>query len=80
MLRNRVYLGELNNKAVSYAGEHPAIIDAELFAAVQVKLTANLNRRDLRKGKSGALLTGCIFDDRGKLHSSTASCRRASIC
>ncbi len=41
----------------------------ELFEAVQAKLAANLNRRDLRKGKSDALLTGCLFDDRGNLMS-----------
>lgn len=65
ILKNRMVLGELNHKGTSYRSEHPAIADAELFDAVQVKLAANLNRRDLRKGKSDALLTGCIFDDRG---------------
>ena len=69
MLKNRMVLGELNHRAVSYTGEHIAIIDAEVFAAVQEKLAANLNRRDLRKGRSDALLTGCIFDDRGILMS-----------
>ncbi len=69
MLKNRTYLGELNHRAVSYTGEHAAIIDAELFDAVQAKLAANLNRRDLCKGRSDALLTGCLFDDRGNLMS-----------
>ena len=69
MLKNRMVLGELNHRGVSYKSEHPAIVDAALFDAVQVKLLQNLNRRDLRKGKSDALLTGCLFDDRGNLMS-----------
>ncbi len=69
MLKNRMVLGELNHRGVSYKSEHPAIVDAALFDAVQVKLAQNLNRRDLRKGKSDALLTGCLFDDRGNLMS-----------
>ena len=28
ILRNRVYLGELNHKGASYPGEHAAIVDA----------------------------------------------------
>ncbi len=76
MLKNRMYLGELNHKAASYKGDHPAIVPDELFAAVQAKLAANLNRRDLRKGKSDALLTGCLFDDRGALMSPTHAAKK----
>jgi site-specific DNA recombinase len=65
ILRNRVYVGELNHKDASYPGEHAAIIDAALFDAVQQKLTANRNGARVRRGASGALLMGRIFDDRG---------------
>src|SRR5215217_1763361 len=43
ILRNRVYLGELNHKGASYPGEHAQIISPSLFDAVQEKLTANCN-------------------------------------
>ncbi len=76
MLKNRMLLGEINHRNQSYKGEHPAIVDADLFEAVQAKLAENLNRRDLRKGKSDALLTGCIFDDRGNLMSPTHAVKK----
>ena len=65
MLKNRMYVGEINHRGASYKSDHPAIVDLALFEAVQTKLTQNLNRRDLRKDASNALLTGCIFDDCG---------------
>jgi hypothetical protein len=71
-----MYLGELNHRGASYKGEHPAIVSTELFEAVQTKLAANLNRRDLRKGRSHALLTGCLFDDRGNLMSPTHAVKK----
>ncbi len=65
LLRNRVYLGEINHKGASYPGEHAPIITVELFQAVQAKLTANLNGHRIRRTASGALLLGRIYDDRG---------------
>src|SRR3954470_6124340 len=41
LLRNRVYLGELNHRCASYPGEHAPIITPTVFEAVQEKLTAN---------------------------------------
>ena len=76
MLKNRMYLGELNHKGVSHRAEHAAIIDADLFQAVQEKLASNLNRRDLRQGRSHALLAGCLFDDGGKLMSPTHAVKK----
>ena len=65
MLKNRMVLGEINHKGASYKSDHPAIVAVELFDAVQARLAQNLNRTDLRKGRTGALLTGRIVDDRG---------------
>ena len=65
VLKNRLYLGELNHKNKSYPGEHEAIIAQDLFDAVQKKLAENLNRRDTRRSSTEALLLGKIFDDRG---------------
>jgi site-specific DNA recombinase len=66
MLRNRIYVGEINHRGKSYPGEHAAIIDPRLFEAVQTKLTENRQgRRRLRRQSSNALLMGKLFDDRG---------------
>jgi hypothetical protein len=42
LLRNRVYLGDINHKGLSYPGAHEAIVDPTLFEAVQAKLIENL--------------------------------------
>ena len=65
MLRNRMYLGEINHRDKSYPGEHEPIIDGRLFEAVQAKLTENRQGRRLRRQSSNALLMGKLFDDRG---------------
>jgi site-specific DNA recombinase len=65
ILRNRVYLGEINHKERSYPGEHQPIIATELFDAVQRRLDDNLRGRRLRHQASNALLLRKLFDDRG---------------
>ena len=47
------------------AGEQPAIVDRDLFDAVQAKLTEQVNNHKASRTKSEALLLGRIFDDRG---------------
>jgi hypothetical protein len=65
LLRNRVYLGEINHKGQSHPGDHESIISRDLFAAVQTKLEANHHPKKLRLGGPGALLLGRLYDDRG---------------
>src|SRR3954469_19566514 len=65
LLRNRVYLGELNHKGASHPGQHEPIIAPSLYDAVQDKLTTNRNGCRMQRAASGALLLGRIFDDRG---------------
>ena len=64
MLRNRVYLGEINHKGKSFPGDHPPILDAATFDAVQGVLQGSAKPRGMT-GRSGALLLGRLFDDRG---------------
>ena len=65
ILKNRVYLGEINHRGKAYPGEHDAIIDRALFDKVQATLAANINGPRGRWQASGAILVGRIFDDRG---------------
>jgi site-specific DNA recombinase len=46
-------------------GEQPAIVDRQLFDAVQFKLTQQVNNHKIARTRSEALLAGLIFDDRG---------------
>jgi len=68
LLSNRLYLGEIVHKDQSYPGQHAAIVEADLFEAVQQRLARNAG--PARRGKVGlaplvpkALLSGRIFDD-----------------
>jgi site-specific DNA recombinase len=76
LLQNRVYLGEVVHKGVSYPGEHERIIDEELWSAVQARLLANRGVRRRSRLESGSLLTGLITDAGGNLMSPTYSAHR----
>ena len=77
LLSNRIYLGEIPHKGASYKGQHAAIVDAELFEAVQKKLLANGG--DKRRARAGlpprdrAPLAGLLFDDGGYLLTPTTT-------
>jgi len=67
MLRNRVYLGQIVHKDKVHPGLHPAIIEADLFAAVQLGLDANVVARAVpSKTTSASPLAGHIFDQFGE--------------
>ena len=65
LLRNRFYIGEVDFKGEILPGEQPAIVDRNLFDAVQAKLNEQVNNHKASRTKSEALLLGRIFDDRG---------------
>jgi site-specific DNA recombinase len=64
-LRNRFYIGEVVFKGEVFPGEQPAILDRDLFDAVQVKLNDQMNHHTAARAKSDSLLIGRIYDDRG---------------
>jgi site-specific DNA recombinase len=65
LLRNRFYIGEVKYKDEILPGEQPAIMDKELFDAVQQRLTHQWSHRNHAKTKSDHLLTGLLYDDAG---------------
>jgi site-specific DNA recombinase len=65
LLRNRFYIGEIHFKGAVLQGEQPAVLDRDLFEAVQVKLSEQATNHAATRMQSSALLTGRIFDDRG---------------
>jgi site-specific DNA recombinase len=66
------------HQGTAYPGEHSAIVDEELWNAVQAKLSGNLTKRRQARIESGALLGGLIFDDRGNRMSPTYTVRRGN--
>src|SRR5713226_6403467 len=66
MLQNRIYRGEIVHKDKHYPGEHDAIIDPQLWEAVQEKLAANaVERSSGGRAKNPSLLAGLLFDGEG---------------
>jgi site-specific DNA recombinase len=65
LLRNRFYIGEVKYKGEILPGEQSAIMDRQLFDAVQQKLTDQWSHRNHAKSKSEHLLTGLLYDDAG---------------
>jgi len=71
MLKNRFYVGEVAYRGEVHKGEHPAIVDREVFDRVQAMLAERTVARTLKRANSPHLLTGLIFDDRGNPMSPT---------
>lgn len=65
-LRNRFYIGEVAFKGEVFPGEQPAILDRDLFDAVQAKLEQQRTNHTAARHASDSLLMGRIFDDRGR--------------
>jgi site-specific DNA recombinase len=75
LLRNRFYVGEVMFKDEILPGGQPAILDRELFDAVQAKLNAQVRSHKERRFTGEAILAGRLFDDSGHLVRSIAKGR-----
>src|SRR6202051_1369323 len=67
LLSNPIYIGEIAHKGQLYSGQHPALIDADTWAAVRDQLAANA--RDHRRKAHAiepSLLAGVLVDARGE--------------
>ncbi len=67
LLQNRLYRGQIAYKGEVHQGQHDAIVEEDLFDAVQAKLEENRVRRSYGTPEGApALLTGLLFDARGQ--------------
>jgi site-specific DNA recombinase len=66
---NPIYIGQIAHKGIVHEGQHPAIVDRELWDKVQQSLEDNLAAKSQRRDRqsTNALLVGKLFDDRGNL-------------
>jgi len=66
ILSNPLYIGEIEHRGVRYPGQHPRLIDAATWDAVQAQLATNHHENRARTNvKSKSLLAGLIYDDAG---------------
>ncbi|WP_286293742.1 recombinase family protein [Aminobacter sp. SS-2016] len=76
LLSNPLYIGKVRHKGNVYDGEHEAIIDIELFQAVQRQLAIGAAvPRGSNPNADTHLLTGILFDDTGDRMAPTHSRR-----
>ena len=67
LLQNPIYRGEIGHQGKIYPGQHEAIVDAELWQLVQVKLAGNRHARALGEtADEPSLLAGLIVDGDGQ--------------
>jgi site-specific DNA recombinase len=66
ILSNPLYIGEIEHRGVRYPGQHPPLVDAATWDAVQAQLAANHHENRARtNAKSKSLLAGLIYDAAG---------------
>ncbi len=67
MLSNPIYAGRIRHKAKVYAGQHPAIIDPDVWDKVQIMLKqkAPYVRGQQAQANQSSLLIGKLFDETG---------------
>lgn len=73
LLKNRTYVGETTHAGKVYPGQQAAIIERQLFEAVQAKLAQSAVVRKHQILSSGSILTGQIYDDAGNRMTPTHS-------
>jgi site-specific DNA recombinase len=66
LLRNRIYLGQIEHQGQVHAGEHEAIVPHKLWQGVQAQLQANDRAHENRsRAAVPSLLVGLIYDEHG---------------
>lgn len=66
ILRNPIYAGKIRHKEKVYDGQHPAIVDAGLFEAVQEKIAFASDRpTNMKDPASRSLLVSRLWDGEG---------------
>jgi site-specific DNA recombinase len=74
ILQNRLYLGEIRHRAEHFPGQHQAILDRELFDAVQDLVGANRVMASRRRTRAATMaLRGKVFDASGEAMSPSFS-------
>jgi site-specific DNA recombinase len=66
---NPIYIGQIAHRGLVHEGQHPAVLDRELWDKVRQRLEDHLSTKTQRRERqsTNALLVGKLFDDRGNL-------------
>jgi DNA invertase Pin-like site-specific DNA recombinase len=75
ILSNPIYIGRIDHGGRSHRGNHPSIIEQELWDRVQEMLAGNKNGTRGPAVRQASLLAGKLFDDRGIPMIATHACK-----
>ncbi|MCK5887814.1 MAG: recombinase family protein, partial [Alcanivorax sp.] len=76
LLKNPIYRGMIIHRGTAYPGEHEAIVDEELWEAVQARLAAKAPpRKRAGNDEQDALLKGMLTDPHGRPMVPTFTCK-----
>lgn len=79
MLRNPLYIGQINHKGTHHEGQHDPIIDREDWDQVQQTLEENrTTEKSGARSKSVSLLAGLVFDEQGERLCATHANRKGT--
>ncbi len=80
ILKNHLYIGQIQYKGEVYEGEHKAIVSQELWEKVQAGLADNRKvHTNKRRDKDSTLLEGIIFDSKGNRMTPTFSQKKKKL-
>ena len=72
ILKNPVYIGKVHHKGDLHNGKHAAIVQKDIWDAVQALLTRNRRDKQVKSNtKHPSLLSGLVYDDQGNRMSPT---------
>jgi len=66
LLNNPIYIGQIRHKDIIHPGQHEAIIEPELWQAVQAMLSSRATRKVSAHKTESSPLTGKLFDAAGE--------------
>jgi len=76
LIQNRTYVGEVHHRGEHYTGEHPAIIDQDIFDRAQRQHDENrVARKHGHNIIDPSLLTGLLFDSVGRRMTPKHACK-----
>ena len=77
ILSNPIYIGQVTHRDQVYEGQHPAIVDRDVWDQTQALLAAHAQRKARPSRSSDALLAGKLYDDRGNRMSPSEAAKGA---
>ena len=75
ILKNPIYVGEIRHRSQTYAGQHAAIVEREVWDRAQERLRLNLRGERRARAANPSPLAGIVFDEAGEALTPVHACK-----